>query len=294
MMRSKVFLKNSAKLGLNICVFIFACLGCSTSFAPTYSKSEVEKAIPRILNAEYKEDVAVKLAGSTLWIYLPLEDIFEKAEKPEKFLEKFSIEQNSVKFRGDQLRSNYLIKTVPEKEKIQEYIFSKKAQEKISNAIQVLRRVILSMHRKERDEMKFFILVAADIKNGLELTETIYSQDLIKVTYGFISPDEYRHRVSINSEMNLSAVADKAGRHLEYKDMTLREFISRQIVHRITLKFQKPEVEQNADVDKEVARIISETLNIYRVRNVSGAWLDNLFTRHQVVLGHSQIYNNRN
>jgi hypothetical protein len=294
MMRSKVFLKNSVKLGLNICVFIFACLGCSTSFAPTYSKSEVEKAIPRILSAEYKEDAVVRLSGSTLWMYLPLEDIFEKAEKPEKFLEKFIIEQNNVKFRADQVRCAYLIKTVPEREKSQEYVFNKKAQEKISNSIQVLRRVILSMNRRERDEMRFFILVAADIKNGLELTETIYAQDLIKVTYGFISPDEYRHRVSINSALSLSVVGDKAGKHIEYKDMTLREFIARQIVHRVTLKFQKPEVEQNVDVDKEVARIISETLNIYKMRNISRAWLDNLFTKSKVELTHSQIYNNRN
>jgi len=294
MMRSKVFLKNSVKLGLNICVFIFACLGCSTSFVPTYSKSEVEKAIPRILSAEYKEDAVVRLSGSTLWMYLPLEDIFEKAEKPEKFLEKFIIEQNNVKFRADQVRCAYLIKTVPEREKSQEYVFNKKAQEKISNAIQVLRRVILSMNRRERDEMRFFILVAADIKNGLELTETIYAQDLIKVTYGFISPDEYRHRVSINSVLSLSVVGDKAGKHIEYKDMTLREFIARQIAHRVTLKFQKPEVEQNVDVDKEVARIVSETLNIYKMRNISRAWLDNLFTKSKVELTHSQIYNNRN
>jgi len=294
MMRSRVFLKNSAKLGLNIFVLIFACLGCSTSFVPTYSKSEVEKAIPRILSSEYKEDAVVKLAGSTLWIYIPVEDMFEKAEKPEKNLEKFIIEKNSVKFRGDQLRCAYRIKTIPERQTSQEYAFSKKAREKMSNAIQVLRRVILSMNRRERNEMKFFILDAADIKNGMELTETIYAQDLIKVSYGLISLDEYQHRVSINYGMNFSVIGDKTGRHIEYKDITLKEFIARQIIHRIALKFQKPEVEQSADVDKEIARIISETLKIYRVRNVPRAMLDNLFTKSKFELTHSQIYNKRN
>ncbi|MDD5079615.1 MAG: hypothetical protein PHH68_04730 [Candidatus Omnitrophica bacterium] len=293
MTRSKVFLRNSAKLGLNICVFIFACLGCSASLVPTYSKSEVEKAITGILSVEYKDDAVAKLAGSTLWVYLPMEDIFEKAEKPEKNLEKFIIEKNTARFLGDQVHCAYRIKAIPERQTSQEYVFSKKAREKMSNAIQVLRRVILSIDRGERNEIKFFILAASDINNGMELTETIYAPDLLKVSYGAISPGEYQHRISINYGVNPGAVGDKDGRHLEYKDLTLREFISRQIIQRIALKFQKPEVEQSADVDKEVARIIGDTLRIYRVRNVSRAWLDNLFTKSRVELTHSQIYNKR-
>jgi len=48
----------------------------------------------------------------------------------------------------------------------------------------------------------------------------------------------------------------------------LEEFIADQIQNRIKLKFQKPEVPANADIDKEVLKIVNYTLAAYQFKNL--------------------------
>jgi hypothetical protein len=288
-MKSKPFLRNLARHVLNIFIVLCCISGCSSSTTPTYSRQDVEKSIQRILREEYKIGVKSKLLGQTLWIYLPLKSIFEKADKPDKLLVKFKVEENDNEFKGDLLRLNYLIKVVPENEKIQEYRITKSAMKKINNVWDVLRRVILSMDKKSRAGIKFCCLVVADIKNGFEMKEIFYCQDILKVTYRIISPGEYQHRVSFDSAVSLKIIGDREGRHLNYKDLSLRDFVAEQIKHRINLKFQKPEVNQNADIDKEIEKIILETINIYGLGDISVAELNNLFTNNKVILNKMDI-----
>lgn len=291
MMKSRPSLKNSARRALfySFILIFFSC-GCSSSTAPTYSKSSIEKSIPRILQEEYKIKVKARLIGSTLWVYFPCADMLEKAKKPEKFFEKFLIAENENAFEEGRLKLDYLIKAIPEKEKTQEYKFNKSALEKTGNVMEVLRRVIFSLDPKTREEIKFYYLVIADIKNGFEIKELIYYKDMAKVTYRFISPGEYHHRVSYISRVALNIIGDKEGRHLAYRDISMREFIASQIKHRINLKFQKPEVKQNADIDKEIAKIVAETLKIYSFREINTAELNNLVTKNRMVLKEAEIF----
>jgi len=289
MMKLKPFLRNLARYGLNIYIVLCLISGCSSSTSPTYSRQDVEKAIPRILKQEYEISVKSKLVGSTLWIYLPLQNIFEKADKPDKIPEKFKIEENENEVRDGRIRLNYLIKVIPEKERMQEYVISKAALKKINNVWDVLRRVIFSLDNKSKASMKFCCLVIADIKNGFEMREMFYCQDILKVTYRVISPGEYHHRVSFSSSMSLKIIGDTEGRNVNYKDITLRDFVAEQIKHRINLKFQKPEVNQNADIDKEIEKIIVDIINIYGLTDINTVELNNLFTDNKIIINRADI-----
>ncbi|MFH1640817.1 MAG: hypothetical protein ABIA66_02505, partial [Candidatus Omnitrophota bacterium] len=133
MMKLKLSLKNSARrAALNLLIISLLIGGCSSSTRPTYLKENIEQDIQNICRKEYQLDVKAKLVGQTLWLYLPIEDIFEKADKPEKYPERFKIEHNKEEFQGGLLRLEYLIKAVPEKEKSQDYLFSKTAAEKVN------------------------------------------------------------------------------------------------------------------------------------------------------------------
>jgi hypothetical protein len=258
--------------------------GCTTSTIPTYSKSSIEKSLKNVLKDEYKLDVVPKLVGQTLWIYLPLEEMFEKAEKPEKYTERFQIQENDGNVKVNQLHITYLVKPVPEKKKTQEYKISKASVDKINNVWVALRRIIFSMDRKNRGEIKFYCLVAADIKNGFEINELLYYEDLIKVSYRFISVTEYQHRVSYNTTISFKIIGDKQGKHLNPRDITWKEFIVTQIKHRISLKFGKPEVEQSSDIDKEISKIVADTLMIYGAKGINTIELNNLYTNKNIFL----------
>ena len=116
MTKSRLSLRNLAKRGLllNLCLIIFLILGCFST-APTYLKEDIDKAIQDICKNEYNIDVKVKLVGSTLWIYLPVEDMFTKADRPEKYLERFVIEDNKVGFKDGTLKAEYIIKSTDRK-----------------------------------------------------------------------------------------------------------------------------------------------------------------------------------
>jgi hypothetical protein len=292
-MKSRLSLKNSVRAGLNLFIILYLVSGCSSSTAPTYLKEDITEAIQDICKNEYKIDVRTKLVGQTLWIYLPVEDIFVKADKPEKYSEKFNIETNQNEFQEDLLKIQYVIYPIlSEKEKYQEYKYNKTVLEKINNVWKVLRRVIFSMERLKTGEPKFFYLIIADIKNGFELQEITYSLDLKKVSYEFISWGEYQHRAIQETQIAPEIIGDKEGTHINYKEITLKDFILKQIDHRIKLKFQKPEVEvdKNFDIDKEILKIVVYTIKTYDFKDFNAVELNNLFTRDRTFLNKAAVW----
>lgn len=293
MMKSKVFLKNLARYALpllNLLFISYILSGCISSGEPTYLKEGIVDGIRDISKKEYNIDVTAKLIGQTLWIYIPLEDMFEKSDKPEKFIERFVIEDNKKSFENKTLKIEYLIKNVADKEKSHDIKYSKDAMEKINNVWKALRRVLFSMGQAEKGGPQFICLVTADTKNGFEIKELFYIEDLKKVSYNFISWGEYQHRTIQDTAISADIIGDKEGKHLVYKEITWEQFIINQIEHRIKLKFQKPEVEKNADIDKEILRIVASTLKIYGFRDFSSVELTNLLSNNKTTLNQAAIW----
>jgi hypothetical protein len=223
---------------------------------------------------------------------MPLENIISKPEKPEKYIERFQVEDKENTLNEGKLEVSYLIKPVEETEKTQEMTLDKTVNEKIFNVLQVVRRVLFSIDNYEKYTPLLFCIVTADIKNGFEIKQIFHCLDLKKLSYGFISQSEYQHRIVQDTEVSPGIIGDREGSHLLYRDITLEEFITYQIRNRIRLKFQKPEVEKNADIDKEVLKIVAHTLNIYGYKNFNIVELVNLETGAKTILNQAAILAN--
>jgi hypothetical protein len=291
MTKSKRSSKNLARTALSKFLFAALCFclcGCFFSAGkPAYNIENVSKALQDLALAEYKTEVSVKLVNSTLWIYMPVTDLFVPNPKKEKYPEKFQIVKNSGAFKGSSFVGEYNIKAVPVKDKTQDYKINKEVSGKIGDLWKIIRRVLFGFVPSERDRIKFVSMVIADIKNGFEVKEVFYARDLKKVSYGLMSIWEFQHRVIQDSSVSPLVIGDKAGRHVEYKDITLAEFVQKQIEYRISLKFQKPEVEQNADIDREVSKIITETLQMYELKDIGEVKFRNLNSNTNTTLyGH--------
>jgi hypothetical protein len=280
-----------AKAGLSS-FLLFLCLisGCSSSTSPSFQKEDIAKAVYDLCRQEFKLDATVRLVGSTLWIYLPLEDIFKPSDKPEKRIERFEIIKNQVEFKDDRiLESSYMVLSIPEKEKRQGIKYNTGVSEKINGVWNIIRRVLFSMERSGKNEPQFISFITADVKNGYELTELSYYLDLKKISYGFISSGEYQHRSPQDMNMSPEIINDIKARHIDFTDISFKEFIRRQIENRVRMKFQKPEVQKNADIDKEIMRIVSTTLKTYNFNDFSEAEFRNLFTRNRIILNRKAI-----
>jgi hypothetical protein len=358
-MKLKPYLRNAAKRALNVAILSLILSGCTSSTNPTYFKENIDYAIKDIAKKEYNIDVVSRIVGNTLWVYMPLEDIFEKADKPEKYKEMFLINgvlskdqlqelglnwdsfsgemvknnwadyetpltirikgdletqkesmtavfgkeflekvwpflrqsyDDDVKFNRGELKTKYRIETIPEREKLQEYVYNKKAIEKINNLWKVIRRVLFSMDRSKRSEPRFFCIVSGDIKNGFAIKEIFYYLDIKKVSYEYISWTEYQHRTIEDIEISLKIIGDREGNFINYKNITLEEFLAGQIQHRIKLKFQKAEVSKNADIDKEIIKIAVTTLKAYDFKDFSNIELNNLATNNKIILNQAAVW----
>ena len=221
---------------------------------------------------------------------MPMEDILEKTDKPEKYTDKFEIKSNDVEFYRGALRLKYAIKPIPDAEKMQEYKYKKSVLENIDNAWKVIRRVVFSIENPRENEPHFFCLITADIKNGFQIKQVFYYMDMKKVSYGLMSLEEYSHREIRDNETGHNITGDKEGAHIDYHDISMEEFLAAQIQQRIKLKFQKPEVEKNADIDKEITKIIAYTIRNYWLKDFNLAELDNLETKGKTILNKAAVW----
>lgn len=156
---------------------------------------------------------------------------------------------------------------------------------KVFNAI---RRVILSLQHNTEEPL-FFTTVTSDIKNGIEIIEITYIDDLKKALYGLISITEYQHRSLQDIRLSFEAIGDKDGQHLSYIDLDFKDFLIEQMRQRIHSKFSRPEVKQGVDIDKEVIKSIQHVLEIYKFRDFSMLELENIATENKISLSRGAI-----
>ena len=290
MMKLRLSLRNSARASLNLFLIAFLLCGCTSSTSPSFQKKNISSSIRRICKDEYKLDVKARLIGKTLWVYIPLENIVTKAEKPEKFIERFQVTENKATLTDSQLSIEYLVKSIPEKEQMQSVTIDKSAGEKMYQVRNVIRRVLFSMQKSNGEEPLFICMITADTKYGFAIKELSYFQDLKKISYSLMSVTEYQHRVIQDTIISQDFIENKTGRGIDYKNITMKDFITGQIEYRIKLKFQKPEVDYKADTDKEVLKIASYTVKAYDFKDFSELEFRNLLTKNTVILNRVAIW----
>jgi len=291
MMKLKRSLKNSAKRGLLVNAFLIIALlaGCSPSPQSNYLKKDIPKAIKDIAKKELGLEITCRMVDQTLWVYWPVDNLFEPLKKPLKYTEKFTVEEDKCKFKRGNFLLAYKIAPLEPVEKTQEFGYDKKVLEKINRLWNVIRRVLFSIDRKKSLEPEYILLIITDIKNGFEIRDTCSFPDLKKISYGFISVEEYQHRSLQKSDFLPQVVGDKNGDYLQYHNLAAEDFICQQIQHRIRLKFQKPEVEKNADIDREVEKVVANTLKIYKFDDFNAVEFNNLASKKKFTLNRAAI-----
>ena len=273
MMRLRLFLKNSAKAApssLNTFSFIYSLWlavflsGCNLlPSEPTYTADNLSNSVVKIAQDEYKIHLTSKLAGQTLWIYLPLgEDLFVDSDKPQESISRFDFKHAEGILRKKTLNFVYDIREIPETKESQNKKFNPKAGEKINKVLRCVRRVIFSLKR-QKNGPQFFVVVATDTKNGFELIDTTYIDDLKKVLYEMISWIEYQYRTVEDLKLAPEAIGDLTGKHLEFYDVDFERFLIEQIKQRLRVKFNRSELPKGVDIEKEVLKSIRNVFEIY-------------------------------
>lgn len=291
-MKLRLSLRNSGKAARNslIAALIFLILGCFAPPGASYTIKNLSESLTEICKNEYNIPIVSKLQGQTLWVYIPLEEeLFIDTDKPQEYSKKFEVKSIDGSLAGGLINLDYGIQEIPEAKESQNKKFNPQAMDKINKIIRSLRRVVFSL-RNDGYEPKFFIVVTSDIKNGVELIETTYIDDLKKAFYGIISWSEYQQRSLQDIKVSLEAIGDFEGRHIKFQDIDFKEFLVEQIKQRIRLKFNRAEVEKGADIDKEVLKSIKNVLETYKFKDFLVLELKNLITDNKTSLSRAAVF----
>jgi len=297
MMRSRLFLRNSAKAALNsliqsgitflsglILIALPFLSGCSSDTPVSYSTESLPGALTDIAKKEHNIDIVCNLVGRTLWIYLPIEEsIFIESDEPQEYTRNFELTAVDGKYYDDMFIFNYDIRQIPEKKESQKTKYNPKAFEIINKVLRIIPRVFFSLERSAY-EPRFFVIVTTDIKSGIDLIEITYIDDLKKTYFEMISWIEYQNRSIQDIKISPKAVNDTKGSHLYLHDVPFHDFISSQIKQRIQSKFSGSALEKNADIDKEILKTIKYVFEIYKFKDFLLLQTNNLITGEKTSL----------
>lgn len=265
--------------------------GCMKLSPSQVTLSQAQEKFIKICKEEYNLEVVLKPLQNTLWIYLPLKERIldfkaseEGAKDPNESSEKVSIRFVDGSVKGNQLAIQYDIAPVKTYNKDPGYnvVYTEDYQKKQQGILTTIQRSFFEAAENTEEKVpEFFVLVAADIEKGIELESIFYLEDLKRAlaVVPSITQEEYSKRYVSELRGNKKIVGDTKGEHLNLEEMTLPEFLKRQIVNRISFRYQRSIFPPSSDAKAEITAIVAETLKAYNFSDVNALNLTDLNTQ---------------
>jgi len=234
---------------------------------------------------ENKIEASVKLTGKTLYIYVPVEQIFTPSQKPKTNILNYNVDTSQGIYQDDNFDFEFLIgKLNKPEEKLQPYDLD----EKFSKIRQKISYYIGYKLMNAKTEILFFVEIYADVKSGVVLATTSYLNDIKKFFCGVLPLEEYSKRITQDIVESSKLVGDKAGAYIQYRDITMGEFLSKLIAQRIRYYFQG-DYKISKPVKIAVQDIIRETLNSYKFEDYLLVQIKDLSTDDLITLTKNEV-----
>jgi hypothetical protein len=269
---------------------------CAPKPARTLAPSEAEKKLINLCQSERGLGITTMAFARTLWVYLPLEhsylDITSSKEGPVKSAApqaKMEIKYLDGAFAGGVFDIRYDIR--PGRSYTDSRGINTKVTEEYTAAQQFLFGALTRVYGdtgKGPDNgqavetpgaPEFFVVVIADIEKGIETRMYVYSQDLRRASVDQGFGEEYVRRIVVDQPIGHDVIiGDKNGSHLNAYDLTWPDFLSKQMIYRVTFKYQQSAFPPSADTRSELLRIAADTVAAYDFTDFTSVKLRDLDT----------------
>lgn len=271
---------------LGIFLFLLGSLaGCSKTTPPAPRPlSEMHQKFLKICQDEHKLKVVLKPLRNTVWIYVPLDDDLMKVSSTPEGARKSDMGEDrpAVKYLGS-VHNDRRFKITYDIHPDKNYVQTPGYRLGYSSAYQKISQEILTSVSRAYFELtdapQFFVTVIADVKNGVEMENIFYLDDLKKyMAFGALPQEEFLKRSIYEARGKTDWIGDSEGRHLAYSEMTMPEFLAKQMSNRISFKFQKSSFPPSADTRGEILKAVVETLKSYNFTDFNYVELRDLDT----------------
>ncbi len=279
----------------------FLVSGCTQKPEIHYAVSEAQKAFQKKCLTDFNMHVRTRQVGKTFWIYLPMKDpIFDyevqrgksgEAKTPPKFMLNFL----DGKYGNGLFSFEYDV-IDRKKSKEEDYGFSSSYTDSYiknqNNIFTAVYEIFFNTKPKNGEVMpQFFVVVITDIKKGIETRATFYLEDFVKYMSGALPYDEYVKRFLSDRKGSSSMIGDEVGSHIRYTNITMSDFLTKQIINRINFKFQYSDFQPDDNYDNTIIAIIADTLRYYHFKDFTDIRLNNIRMSKKYIFNKSQLEN---
>ncbi len=277
-------MKHPLRLPFLLFVFLLAgsLSGCRWMKDKPYTPREAEVKLAAFCKKEGNVDITTRLVDKTQWLYLPVnEPIFglkpsaDTGAKPERKATPFALLSLDGVFNKDR-KFSYTYDIVPDVLPGEAASYGMNYSEAYAKKKQLLYQGLQEtfFNVKETDAPQFFVIVIADITQGVATKNTLYLRDLKEFMTGAIYEEYYLRELSeVIGDKNL--IGDKNGRPLSYEAVAWSGFLTEQIKNRIRFRFTQSDFKPKTAPDREIVTIAANAIKIYPFQDFTGLYLYN-------------------
>jgi len=315
-MRLISYLKNSIKpalIALTISVGLPLITSCSHK-APVV-ETDVEKkfldSFNKTTKLNYPLYTSTKISGKTFWIYIATEKELLTINcspvtggvTPDKNIKFLDI---NCQYENSSFDINYVfLKYSPEEKNKERDIFRKTVggttlyQDFTPTAIEILQKTYYAIGDivSDTQDINFFVIYLADIKNGIKITFVIHRLDMEQFLLNMLPSDEFYNRMILKADGSKDIVNDKYGIHIEYNDISLVDFLREQIVSNVRSKvsemekYKTEELKALDNLDEILLRGVYEVTTKYQFTDFSFVEINNVITKDKLSFSKARLIN---
>jgi len=137
--------------------------------------------------------------------------------------------------------------------------------------------------------ISFVVMSITDIKKGIEARYTFYLEDYRMASVEGIPYDEFSKRVLQESKGSTDYIGDEIGQHLEYNDIQMPDFLTKQMINRIRFKFTQSDFPPQENYEEAIIGTIADTTRYYHFTDFSAVRTNDIRTKKQLVFTPKQL-----
>jgi hypothetical protein len=271
--------------------------GCTSKkiALPRPSPTDLQKKFELKCRKDYNLNVITRLVGKTFWIYAPTDktlfDFAAETPSPPDPLKK-PAKYDLLYIKGSYKDSSFYFEydVVPKiKSDLQNEGIRNEGTDYFNKLYNNLFTAVTETLLDPNTPVSFVVMAITDIKKGIEARYTFYLEDYRMASVEGIPYDEFSKRVLQESKGSTNYIGDETGEHLEYNDIKMPDFLTKQMVNRIRFKFTQSDFPPQENYEEAIIGVIADTIRYYHFKDFKEVRTDDVRNKKKMIFSHEQL-----
>jgi hypothetical protein len=281
-------------------ILLIIFIGINLSCAPKkallpHPLTDLQKTFETKCRKDYNLNIITRIVGKTFWIYAPTDKpLFDFAAEtsappdPLKKPAKYALLYVNGSYKDSTFYFEYDI--IPKiKSDLPSEGIRNEGTDYFNKLYNNLFTAVTETLLDPKTPISFVVIVITDIKKGIEARYTFYLEDYRMASVGVIPYDEFSKRVLQESKGSTDYIGDEIGQHLEYNDILMPDFLTKQMVNRISFKFIQSDFPPQENYEEAVIGIIADTTRYYHFKDFKEMRTDDIRNKKKMIFTPRQL-----